>query len=146
MALWVHCEYFLNPEKLLFDAAIISCSSSLCFLHPSSHPSPVVTPYCCPYSLLIKSKLFSITFKALQNLTPIQPSNLTFYFPCSILYTSHYLDHYLGNWTMFSNASALDSFYSGVSFACWTKRDIGAEVCRNGTLWEQKGKGKAVFE
>ena len=104
----IACEYVLNPEKLLFDAAIISCSSSLCFLHPSSHPSPVVTPYCCPYSLLIKSKLFSITFIALQNLTPIQPSSLTFYFPCSILYTSHYLDHYLGNWTMFSNDSALD--------------------------------------
>ena len=83
----IACGFFLNSEKLLFDAVIISCSSFLCFLHPSSLPFFVMTPYCCPYSLLIKSKLFSITFKALQDLIPIQPSSLTSYFPCGILYT-----------------------------------------------------------
>lgn len=81
-------------------------------------------PQPCPHPLQRKFKLLSITFKTLQNLTPIQPSDFTSY--CLLMHTQSFpaLDHYLGQRTMLSNASALDIImavlqsgyaYSGVS-------------------------------
>lgn len=84
----------------------------------------MVTPQPCPHPLQRKSKLLSITFKTLQNLTLIQPSDFTGTVYYCIPNPSPVLDHYSGKWAMLPNASALHIImavlqssyaYSGVS-------------------------------
>lgn len=137
------CGFSLNSRVYCFNVLIISCSFFTWFLYL---PLMVPPPQPCPHPLQRKSKLLSITFKTLQNLTPIQPSDFTCY--CALLHTQPFPSTWslLTEVAMLSNVSDLDiimavlqsSYASGVSalfFSGNIKKDKGGGyVCLSYTL------------
>lgn len=94
------CGFSLNSREEHFDVVIISCFSSTWFLHPA-----LMAPQSCQYPLQRKSKLLSIAFKTLQNLTSIQPSDFISY--CLLLHIQPFPNTWELHTQPFPNTSPL---------------------------------------